>query len=275
MKTFIKWSGNKSKHINKIKDFIPKEYNVYIEPFLGSGAMFLYLQPSNWIINDINKDLINIWKNVMHKYKEIIKIFQDFKKNIVGLNNTEKIAICKQLTSKIPELKYDVKRASIFLLMKYCAYMGHIFVNNVFVFHGLDGPLYNGKQEYFLSEKYSDNLTDIHKYMIETNGKILNTDYKNVLKKAKRDDFVFLDPPYIEEHNYKFNYNKNEKLNMKFVKELYKQVKELDKRGVKWLMTQADTHDVRTIFQEYNIKEYSVYRAISKTYKKELIIMNY
>lgn len=45
MKTFIKWSRNKSKHINKIKKFIPTEYDVYIEPFVGSGAVFLNLKP--------------------------------------------------------------------------------------------------------------------------------------------------------------------------------------------------------------------------------------
>ena len=59
MKTFIKWSGNKSKHINKFKEYIPKEFNTYIEPFIGSGALLLHLEPKKWIINDLNKDLIN------------------------------------------------------------------------------------------------------------------------------------------------------------------------------------------------------------------------
>lgn len=219
--------------------------------------------------------MINIWKNIKTNHNNIIEIFREFKKNINGLTNNEKINICKKLTHKIPQLKYDVKRASIFLLMKYCAYMGHIFVNNVFVFYGLDGPLYNGKSEYFLSTKYFDNLSNINNFMLSTNRKILNADYKTVLKRAKQNDFVFLDPPYLEKHTYKFNYNKNEKLDIQFIKELYNQVKELDKRGVKWLMTQADTQDIKTIFKEYNIKEYSVYRAVSKQYKKEFIIMNY
>ena len=66
-----------------------------------------------------------------------------------------------------------------------------------------------------------------------------------------------------------------ESLDNKFILELYKEVKKLDKKGVKWLMTQADTKEIKDIFKEYKIKKFEVYRANSKTYKNELIIMNY
>ena len=52
-------------------------------------------------------------------------------------------------------------------------------------------------------------------------------------------------------------------------------LKLLYKKGVKWLMTQADTKEIKDIFKEYKIKKFEVYRANSKTYKNELIIMNY
>jgi DNA adenine methylase len=111
--------------------------------------------------------------------------------------------------------------------------------------------------------------------MIDTKGTIYNHDYKKVLQKAKSGDFVFLDPPYVEAHNYGFKYNKDEKLDVEFLKELVKEVKKLDKRGVKWLMTQADTSAIKFFFKEYTIRPFPVYRAISKTYKNELVIMNY
>ena len=95
------------------------------------------------------------------------------------------------------------------------------------------------------------------------------------MQKAKKNDFVFLDPPYIEEHNYKFNYNKDEKLDDSFINGLYQQVKKLDRKGVKWLMTQADTKQIKETFKEYHIKKFQVYRMCSKSYVKELIIINY
>ena len=78
MKTFIKWQGNKSRHINKFKQFIPEFSGTYIEPFLGSGALFLYLKPEKWIINDLNNDLINIWVHVQKNPEDIIKRFKKF-----------------------------------------------------------------------------------------------------------------------------------------------------------------------------------------------------
>ena len=61
-----------NKHIIK---YFPEKYNVYIEPFIGSGAILLKIQPDKWIMNDLNKDLITIWKSVRDEPKEIIKIF--------------------------------------------------------------------------------------------------------------------------------------------------------------------------------------------------------
>lgn len=84
-----------------------------------------------------------------------------------------------------------------------------------------------------------------------------------------------MDPPYIEDHDYQFNYNKDEVLDNNFILELYKECKKLDKKNVKWLMTQANTKQIRKIFKEYKIKTFDVYRANKKEYVKELVIFNY
>ena len=124
MKTFIKWQGNKSKHINKFIQYIPEFTGTYIEPFVGSGAMLLYLQPDKWIINDLNKDLINIWKSVKNFPEEIINNFEEFGSTFKKLSKKEKLNMCKEITKTIEKKKYNIERASIFMLMKYCSYMG-------------------------------------------------------------------------------------------------------------------------------------------------------
>jgi DNA adenine methylase len=274
MKTFINWSGNKSKHINKIIKYIPEFTGTYIEPFIGSGALLLKLQPKKWIINDLNKDLITIWKNIKNNPDEIIKIFKEFGKNFKHLSKENKVKYCSEITSKIEKLPYDIKRSSIYLLMKFCAYMGNILIKNKIKFPSLNIRILDNKY-YFLEQSYFQNLNNVSKFLNNSKGKIFNKDYILVLDKAKSGDFVFLDPPYIESHNYQFNYNKGEVLDEKFLNNLYKQVKKLDKRNVKWMMTQADTKQIKNIFKEYTIKKYPVYRAVSKSYKNELVIMNY
>lgn len=275
LKTFIKWSGNKSKHLRHILPYIPDEYKTYYEPFIGSGALFLSLQPEKWVINDKNKDLINCWNSIKDEPGIIIHLFEKFGKEFKPMSKKEKTEYCKTITSTIDDLPYDVVRSSLYMLMKYCVYMGNLLVNNNFKFTGLDLHISIQNRCFFLEENNYKNIKNITEYLNSTNGLIMNKDYKDILKKSKKGDFIFLDPPYIEDKDYQFNYNKDEKLNIKFIHELYKEVKKLDNKGVKWMMTQADTKEIKNIFKDYNIKIFEVYRRVSKNYKNELIIMNY
>lgn len=275
MKTFIRWEGNKSKYIKNIIKYFPKSFTTYIEPFVGSGALFLKLQPQQWIINDVNTDLHNVWTNVKKSPNRIQLYFKKFGIDFIPLSKEDKLVYCQQLVQKLNHLRVGVKRSAIYLLMKYCAYMGHIISQNKYKIYGLDGPLYKNKSIYFLSDKYFNNLVNISEYLNKSNGLILNKDYKEILKVAKKNDFVFIDPPYIEEHNYKFNYNKGEIIDTKFLDELYMELSKLNSRNVKWLMTQADTDIIREKFNKYTIIPYQVYRIRSGNYKNELIIKNY
>ena len=151
--------------------------------------------------------------------------------------------------------------------------MGNIIVRNKYKFVGLELNILS-KNYYYYNEKKYNNIKNVSNYIKK--GKIYNTDYKEILKKAKSGDFVFLDPPYIENHEYHFNYNTNEKLDNKFQRELLNELKKMDKKGVKWLMTQSDTKENRELFSNYNINTFKVFRAIkSKINKNELIITNY
>jgi DNA adenine methylase len=275
MKTFIRWQGNKSKHINKFIKYIPEFTGTYIEPFLGSGALFLKLQPKKWIINDLNRDLINAWTSVRDNPKEIIRIFKAFEKEFKPLNVEDKKEYCQKITLNIESIEYNIKRAAIYMLMLYCSHMPNIIRNDNFYFPGLDMSIYIRNNYPFLKPTYYSNLVEVSTFINNSKGKIYNKSYEQVLDKAKKGDFVFLDPPYIEECEYQFNYNKDEVLDNTFLKTLYQQVKLLDKKGVKWLMTQADTKDIKRLFKEYTIKKMKVYRMGKKEYVNELIIMNY
>ena len=63
MYTIIKWTGGKSKEFPEIEDMVP-QFKTYVEPFFGGGAVFFSIMPSEAIINDLSKDLINFYKFV-------------------------------------------------------------------------------------------------------------------------------------------------------------------------------------------------------------------
>lgn len=86
MKTFIKWSGNKLRYIKYIFPHVPRSLSTYIEPFVGSGSMFLYLKPSKWIINDLNRDLTDVWLTIQNDLPYVQKHLKLFKAAFEQLN---------------------------------------------------------------------------------------------------------------------------------------------------------------------------------------------
>lgn len=273
LKTFIRWQGNKSKYIKTIKNHIPEYKGKYIEPFVGSGALFLDLEPKKWIINDLNKDLINIWKYIKTNPDDIIKNFKEDGKNFKPMSFNDKKIYCKENIDKLNYIPYDCYRAYLFIFMKFCSYRGDILKNNKFIFNGLDFNIYKKNTYSFLNDKYFNRLKNISEYINNSKGKIYNKSYKEVLKYAKKGDFVFLDPPYFEDISYQFNYNKDEKIDINFLHELKNEVDKLTSKGIFWIMTNADTKEVKKVFNEYKINEFNVYRQSTNSYKNELIIM--
>lgn len=71
MKPMIKYRGGKSKEIPNIMWHIPRFTGRYIEPFLGSGALFFYLEPRQAIINDINAKLMEFYRGVRDDYSNL------------------------------------------------------------------------------------------------------------------------------------------------------------------------------------------------------------
>ena len=67
MKPILKYRGGKSREIKYFKDYIPK-FDTYYEPFFGGGAVYFYLEPQKAVINDVNKRLIDFYKDVKDEF---------------------------------------------------------------------------------------------------------------------------------------------------------------------------------------------------------------
>jgi hypothetical protein len=60
----VKWSGGKSDEIKHFLQYIPTNYDTYIEPFFGGGALYWYLRPNKSIINDVHPELIAFYNSI-------------------------------------------------------------------------------------------------------------------------------------------------------------------------------------------------------------------
>jgi DNA adenine methylase len=69
---FLKWAGGKRQLLPEIRKYLPKKYNLYFEPFIGAGAVFLDIQPREAIINDLNEELINCYRVIKNDPEALI-----------------------------------------------------------------------------------------------------------------------------------------------------------------------------------------------------------
>lgn len=76
MDAIIKYRGGKRREIPQFINFIPADYDTYIEPFLGGGAVFFQQEPNNAIINDINEPLINFYRQLATQYDRVMDELQ-------------------------------------------------------------------------------------------------------------------------------------------------------------------------------------------------------
>jgi DNA adenine methylase len=243
---------------------------------VGSGALFIHIQPQKWIINDINDDLINVYNSIKSDAKQVVKNIKTFKTKtkFENISTDEKNTIMKKTMQNFIKLPYNTLRASNYLLLNMTSFKGALIVNGKYKFTGLESSIAHGSKPRIFNESYLNNLKDVSE-LLNSNGRIYNLDYKNILKKITSGSFCFIDSPYDEEHDYQFTYNITSKNKTNFVQELFLEVQKLDKKKVKWLMTQANTPSVRETYKQYTIIEYTVFRPFKQEYVTELIIKNY
>lgn len=277
MKTFIRRPGNKSKQLKHILPLIPAQFNTYIEPFLGTGALFLSLiedLKNGWIINDLNNDIIDIWKLVRDNPEHLLKEINKFKKKILPLTNEERLKLCKHKTALLKSIDNKNTKTALYLILVYCSFQGSLQRSNKTSFDGLYSQLYNKSTIHLFTEDYYQKIQSLSKLLLK--GKIYSKDYIKILEKSKRGDFVFIDPPYIEDKTYTFDYTSKKK-NVFDADILFVELKKLDKKGVKWMMTQIDNEYIQQLSKNYRCIRYKNTSCMTgaNTGKHEVIVMNY
>ena len=115
---FLKWVGGKRQILSSISTLLPEKISTYtyVEPFVGGGAVLFYLQHKKAIINDVNSELINVYKVIKDDLNALITDLRKHKNEaeyFYGLRALDRSAKFEKLT--------DVQRASrIIFLNKTC-----------------------------------------------------------------------------------------------------------------------------------------------------------
>lgn len=237
MKPAFKYSGGKSKELKHIKPLLP-EFNRLIEPFAGGAALTFALERPA-IISDIRENVINCYKALADE-----KLFPEIE---------AKIAEWKLLDVETREKLFYTYRDDEYgnddVLVKALRW---IFIRQQ-VFSGMDrvnaktGKL-NAAFGWYntftcnISKSHHDYLKGIEIYL---------QGFDKTIAMAKKDDFIFLDPPYFERNSDYGNDNKDgtsEKLHV----ELAECLKSTE---AKWLVIHSDCELYRELYKDYIIED--------------------
>ena len=272
-KPFVKWAGGKRQILNELKKYIPYDYDTYYEPFVGGGAVLFELSPKNAVLNDYNEELINVYR--------CLKDENNFTKMIKELNNHEtnhseeyyfNIRNLDRDKTKFKKLA-DYKRAARTIYLNKACFNGLYRVNSKNEFN----VPFNKKEK--VNTYDGENLGIIHSYFNFNNVKMLNCDFAEAIKNAKKGDFVYFDPPYDSETSTFNSYTENG-----FGKEeqirLCELFKDLDKKGVKCMLSNHNTKFINELYEGFNIYVIEAKRNINANGKKrgkveELIVTNF
>ena len=201
MNPVLKYRGGKSREIPCFLQYIPKDFGRYIEPFLGGGAVFFYLEPDNAIINDANTRLITFYQQLRDDYPTM-RIQLDELQNLYERNQAE----YKTLKNQNPNTRVPNANEDLYYHMR--TLFNHpddSFLDGVLYFF-INKTAYSGMIRYNSNGEYNvpfgrypnfntKLVTPQHSQLLQ-NAQIFNVDYSQIFEMAENDDFIFLDPPY-------------------------------------------------------------------------------
>ena len=272
-KPFVKWAGGKRQILDKLKKYVPLEFNTYYEPFVGGGALLFELTPKRAVINDSNQELMNVYK-VLLDYEEFAKMCKELNKHERSHSEEYyyKIRDLDRDLKKYQKLANYQKAARTIYLNKAC-FNGLYRVNS----KGLFNVPFNKKNK--VSTYDASNLLLVHTYFVNNDVKIMSIDFEKCVENCQENDFVYFDPPYDTFNNSFTNYTE-EGFTRKDQERLFKTFQKLDQKGVKVMLSNHNTDFIKELYKDYNFHVITAKRNINSKGNKrglveEVIITNY
>ena len=232
---FIRYPGGKQRFVNFICGFLPSSNAIrgrFVEPFVGSGAVFFALSPSCALLADINPVLTELYKGLRDYPLKIWEIFRNFP-------STKEAYYHIRDGQEKGDLPF---RAAKTLYLNRTCFKGMWRQNS----NGKFNVGYGGQDRRWVINK--DTLLTVSKYL--KRAEIRTCDFEDTINSCNDTDFLFIDPPYLP--------GKRELVNSHYIysqftfedhKRLAYSLKEASNRNIKWAITISSHIDIKKLFR--------------------------
>lgn len=290
-KPFLKWAGGKTQLINDIEKALPQDISenkfTYIEPFVGSGAVLFWMLNNfpnlkKAVINDINEDLINTYKTIASRPKELISILQTFQNEfhrLEGQDEAKKEYYYSKRDLYNKRKEEQSGQAALFIFLNRTCFNGLYRVNRKNEYNVPMGS-YNRPT---ICDK--ENILAVSQALQKV--EILCGDYEETLYYANNTTLFYFDPPYkpLSETSSFNSYAKDDFNDAEQIR-LRDFCHKLDTLNHTWILSNSDVKGKAEndnffdeLYSEFNIQRVDARRSINANPEKrgtlkELLITN-
>lgn len=272
VKPLVKWAGGKRQLLPHIHAALPADApRRFYEPFIGGGAVLFSLEPARARVNDLNGELINLYKVVRDGVDELIA-------ELAGYPNETEFFYALRAADRDAQrfaALSPVERAARTLYLNRTCYNGLYRVNAAGQFNA---PFGRYKNPTICDE---GTLRAVHRYFADNDVAFSQGDFAAAVAEAREGDFVYFDPPYDPVNvtssftgYQKGGFDRTEQERLKEVCD------DLDRRGVKFLLSNSATDFIRELYADYEVGIVGATRAINSVGSRrgkvdEVLVRNY
>ncbi|RPI37617.1 MAG: DNA adenine methylase [Methanoregulaceae archaeon] len=296
---FLKWAGGKTQLLDEFAKRLPvelkgKKITKYVEPFIGGGAVYFYLNRNfnfdTCYICDVNEELILSYRVIQKSVKKLIAELETLQEDYLSKNETKReeffYEIRDEFNKNLPEINFKkystgwIERTARIIFLNRTCYNGLFRVNRKGEFNV---PFGGYKNPDILNE---ENLKDVATLLKTTT--ILLGDFTRCKKFVDTHTFVYFDPPYrpLNQTSSFTSYSKDGFSDSDQIR-LVEFFRELDAKGAKIMLSNSDPRNENPddtffddLFSEFYIERVPAKRMINCNGSRrgsinELIITNY
>lgn len=249
-KPFLKWAGNKFRIIDAIRAMLPEGERL-VEPFAGSGAVFLNTDYASYLLADTNADLINLYQTLQAQGESFIRQCERLFRP--ATNNAE---YYYRRRTEFNKTNNPIRKAALFLYLNRHGYNGLCRYN---ASGGFNVPFGRYKRPYFPAD-------EMHAFHERAGmARFVHQDFMHIFNDLKGGDVVYCDPPYVPLSNSSnFTSYSAGGFNLEQQTTLARLAEAVRQQGIPVLISNHNTRFTRTAYRAAdNIKRLTVRRMIS------------
>ena len=298
-KPFLKWAGGKTQLLEEFSKRIPKELSegklpVFIEPFIGGGAVFFHFNSlfefDECHIFDINEELILAYTVVRNNVEDLIDNLRDIEKDFFSKDDSGRKEFYYNLRDEFNRQKSAINfrqfekawinRAAYLIFLNKTCFNGLYRVNNQGEFNVPFGKYKNPKI-------LNTDLLRLDSEILQ-NTTIHLGDFTDSFQYVSDNSFVYFDPPYrpLNETSSFTQYSKNG-FNDSEQERLASFFEQCDRKHAKLMLSNSDPKNVDPnddffdiLYEKYHITRVPAKRMINCDGTKrgeirEIIVTNY